>query len=165
MGLIQANLPQHLVPLLVHECDACLSLTELMLLLLWMRMLFSFSLFVFRRLNPRDFASTVGHYCCHWCIASSVHLFCMLIIKVLHYCVVGENIPLSNLEIRSKAKVFFFFFLDECVQQLGQLWKPYIDILHYLNWVVFVCFLKMNYGELAGHKDDLVSLSGDYRWF
>lgn len=110
MGLIQANLPQHLVPLLVHECDACLSLTELMLLLLWMRMLFSFSLFVFRRLNPRDFASTVGHYCCHWCIASSVHLFCMLIIKVLHYCVVGENIPLSNLEIRSKAKVFFFFF-------------------------------------------------------
>lgn len=34
MGFIQANLPQRLVPLLVHECDACLSLTELMLLLL-----------------------------------------------------------------------------------------------------------------------------------
>lgn len=34
MGFIQTNLPQCLVPLLVHECDACLSLTELMLLLL-----------------------------------------------------------------------------------------------------------------------------------
>lgn len=34
MGFIQANLPQCLVPLLVHECDACLSLTELMLFLL-----------------------------------------------------------------------------------------------------------------------------------
>lgn len=34
MGFIQANLAQCLVPLLVHECDACLSLTELMLLLL-----------------------------------------------------------------------------------------------------------------------------------
>lgn len=48
MGFIQANLPQHLVPLLVHECDACLSLTELMLLLLSMRMHSSFGVFVLR---------------------------------------------------------------------------------------------------------------------
>lgn len=75
MGFIQANLPQHLVPLLVHKCDACLSLTELMLLLLSMRMHSSFGVFVLRWLNPRDFASTVGHYCHHRCIASWVRLF------------------------------------------------------------------------------------------
>lgn len=63
MGFIRANLPQHLVPLLVHGCDACLSLTELMLLLLSMCMHPSFSVFVLGWLNPGDSASTVGHYC------------------------------------------------------------------------------------------------------
>lgn len=79
MGFIQANLTQHLVPLLVHGCDACLSLTELMLLLLSMCMHPSFTAFVLRWLNSLDFASTVGHYCYCWCIASGVHILCSLI--------------------------------------------------------------------------------------
>lgn len=46
MGFIQANLPQYLVLLLVHGCDACLSLTELTLLLLSMCMHPSVTAFV-----------------------------------------------------------------------------------------------------------------------
>lgn len=84
MGFIRANLPQHLAPLLVHGCDACLSLTELMLLLLSMCMHPSFAVFVLGWLNPGDSTSTVGHYCHCRCIASWVHLFCLLIIQAFH---------------------------------------------------------------------------------
>lgn len=55
MGFIQANLPQCLLPLLVHECDACLSLTELMLLLLRVGVRSSFPASPSRWLNPGDF--------------------------------------------------------------------------------------------------------------
>lgn len=84
MGFIQANLTQHLVPLWVHGCDACLSLTELMLLLLSMCMHPSFTVFVLGWLNPGDFASTVGHYWHCWCLAIQVHVVCVLIIQTLH---------------------------------------------------------------------------------
>lgn len=94
MGFIRANLPQHLVPLLVHGCDACLSLTELMLLLLSMCMLPSFPVFLLGWLNPGDFVSTVGLYCHCRCIASRVHLFRLLIIQALLLCCQEKSLVL-----------------------------------------------------------------------
>lgn len=72
---MQANLPQCLVPLLVHECDACPSLTELMLPLFRMKMHFSFCIEV---IMPQGFHIHSGTL-----LLSLVHSefapFCMLI--------------------------------------------------------------------------------------
>lgn len=87
MGLIRANLPQHLVPLLVHECDACLSLTELMLVSPAQNedALFLQSLCI-EVIKPQGFRIHSGTL-----LLSLVHSklnapLCMLIIQVLHSC-------------------------------------------------------------------------------
>lgn len=86
MGFIQANLPQRLVPLLVHECDACLSLTELMLLLLWMRMHSSFGVFVSEVIRPQGYCVHGGTLLLSLVRSKLNAPFCMWIIPVLHLC-------------------------------------------------------------------------------